>query len=98
MAGGDLSGHRGAGRREGAEIYWCDETGVAADQHPRRGYAREGQPATMEVPDPHIRINQISAISNEGAVRFMTYKGTMTAACSSCSWAGCSAGRRGRSS
>jgi transposase len=67
-------------RREGAEIYWCDETGVAADEHPRLGYAREGDPATMEVPAPHIRINQISAISNEGAVRFMTYKGTMDGA------------------
>ena len=31
--------------REGAEIYWCDETGAVADQQPRRGYAREGQPA-----------------------------------------------------
>ena len=30
--------------REGAEIHWCDETGAAADQQPRRGYAREGRP------------------------------------------------------
>ncbi len=34
----------------------------------------------MEVPPPHIRINQISAISNEGAVRFMTDKGSMDGA------------------
>ena len=67
-------------REERAEICWCDETGVAADEHPRLGYAREGDPATMEVPPPHIRINQISAISNEGAVRFMTYKGSMDGA------------------
>ena len=67
-------------RREGAEISWCDETGVAADKHPRYGYAREGQPATMEVPGPHIRMNQISAIRNEGTVRFMTYKGSMDGA------------------
>jgi len=67
-------------RREGAAISWCDETGVAADEHPRYGYAREGAPATMEVPDTHIRINQISAISNEGTVRFMTYKGSMDGA------------------
>jgi transposase len=65
---------------EGAEIHWCDETGVAADEHPRSGYAREGHPATMEVPDKHIRRNMISAISNEGTVRFMTYKGTLDAA------------------
>src|SRR5947209_20434969 len=39
--------------REGAEIHWCDETGAAADQQPRRGYAREGDPARAEVPKPH---------------------------------------------
>jgi transposase len=66
--------------RDGAEIFWCDETGVAADEHPARGYARQGQPARMEVPRPHLRMNQISAISNTGAVRFMTYAGSMTAA------------------
>jgi transposase len=65
---------------EDAEILWCDETGAAADQQPHRGYARTGVPARMEVPDSHIRINQIATISNEGAVHFLTYKETMTAA------------------
>ena len=65
---------------QGAEIYWCDETGVAADEHPAGGYSREGQPAQMEVPKQHIRMNQISAISNQGKVRFMTYAKTMNAA------------------
>jgi hypothetical protein len=65
---------------EGATIYWCDETGVAADQHPGLGYAREGQAATVDVPDSHVRINMIATITNEGAVRFMTYADTMTAA------------------
>jgi transposase len=31
--------------REGAEVHWCDETGAAADEQPRKGYAREGDPA-----------------------------------------------------
>jgi len=66
--------------REGAEILWTDEVGVAADHHPGSGYARRGERATMEVPGPHIRVNQISAISNEGAVRFMTYPGALNAA------------------
>jgi transposase len=66
--------------REGAEIHWCDETGAAADEQPREGYSRRGRPAPIEVPDPHIRMNQISTISNEGAVHFLTYKETMTAA------------------
>jgi transposase len=64
---------------EGAEIFWGDETGCQADRQPGYGYARKGEPTTMEVPDCHIRFNQISAISNEGAVRFMTYASTMTA-------------------
>ncbi len=34
----------------------------------------------MGVPAPHIRVNQIAAISNEGTVRFMTYQGAMNAA------------------
>ena len=65
--------------REGAEILWADEVGVTADQHPGYGYARVGESATMEVPKPHIRVNQISAISNEGTVRFMIYKGSLDA-------------------
>jgi transposase len=66
--------------RENAEILWTDEVGVAADHHPGTGYARIGEPARLDVPGPHIRVNQISAISNEGTVRFMTYKGNLNAA------------------
>ena len=66
--------------RDGAEIHWGDEVGVAADQHPALGYAPAGEPATMGVPDPHVRANQISTITNTGAVRFMTYTRTMNAA------------------
>jgi transposase len=64
---------------EQATIFWCDETGCAADACPGYGYAREGQRATVAVPDPHIRMNMISGIGNAGAVRFRTYSGTMTA-------------------
>jgi transposase len=70
----------GRAAREDAEIHWCDETGAAADEQPWKGYSHRGQPAPIEVPDPHIRMNQISTITNEGAVHFMTYKETMTAA------------------
>jgi transposase len=65
---------------EDAEIQWCDETGAAADEQPRKGYARTGHPAWIEVPDPHIRMNLVSTISNEGSVHFLTYEETMTAA------------------
>lgn len=65
---------------EGAAIHWCDETGAGADEHPACGYAPGGEAATMEVPGPHIRMNQISAVTNEGVVRLMTYARTMNAA------------------
>ena len=65
---------------EGAEILWCDETGVAADDYPGSGYAREGRRATLGVPGPHIRINMVSAISDGGRLRFMTYTGSMDGA------------------
>ncbi len=65
-------------RKEHAEIHWCDETGVVADHCSGYGYARKGQRVTMEVPDPHIGINMVSSITNEGTLRFMTYPGTMT--------------------
>jgi transposase len=64
---------------EGAEIHWCDETGAAADEHPRKGYARTGHPAWIEVPHPHIRMNLISTITDEGEVHFLTYAESMTA-------------------
>src|SRR5262249_23311061 len=66
--------------REGAEIPWWDEVGVAADHCPGQGYAPRGEAATKEVPDPHVRANQISAISNNGKVHFMTYTTTLTTA------------------
>jgi transposase len=66
-------------QKEGATIFWTDETGVAADAYPGSGYARVGERATIEVPDSHIKRNVISAITNEGAIRFMTYSGTMDA-------------------
>jgi transposase len=67
-------------QEQDAEIHWCDETGVGADEHPASGYAPKGEPATMEVPGPHIRMNQISTVTTEGVVRFMTYAQTMNAA------------------
>src|SRR5262249_13128425 len=49
-------------------------------EHPARGYAPHGERAAMEVPDRHVRVNQVSTITPTGKVRFMTYTGTMTAA------------------
>ena len=64
--------------KENAEILWCDETGIDSNTHIGKGYALEGQPATIEVSSSPCRINVISAISNDGDLRFMTYPQTMT--------------------
>jgi transposase len=66
--------------REDAEIHWCDETGAAADERPRKGYARAGEPAWVEVPKPHIRMDLVATISNAGEVHFLTSKESMTGA------------------
>ena len=67
-------------QKEDAEILWGDETGVAADEHPQEAYARKGQPATMEVPGPHIRTNVIITLTNTGEVQYKTYDRTRNAA------------------
>jgi transposase len=64
--------------REGAEIHWCDETGVGANEHPGRGYARVGQAPTIQVSAERFRVNQVSSITSGGKVRFMTYTRTLT--------------------
>lgn len=66
--------------KENAEILWCDETGIASNAHIGKGYALEGQSATIEVSSSPCRMNVISAISNDGDLRFMTYSETMTGA------------------
>jgi transposase len=66
--------------REGAEIHWGDETGVGAQEHPGRGYARVGETPEMRVSGERFRVNMVSTITNQGKVRFLTYTSTLTAA------------------
>ena len=66
-------------KKEKAEIYWGDETGVRNDCQHSRGYAPRGKTPIIEVTAKRFSINMISAINNQGLVRFMVYKETMTA-------------------
>lgn len=66
--------------REGAEIHWCDETGVGANDHRGGGYSRVGQTPELPVSGDRFRVNMASTITNEGKARFMTYASTLTAA------------------
>ena len=62
---------------EDAEIHWGDETGVRNTNKYRRSYAPKGKTPVKETMAKRLSINMISTITNQGKVRFMTYKGTM---------------------
>jgi len=65
-------------KAENAEIYWGDETGVSNQENFERGFAEKGKPPVLPVETKHERVNMISAITNQGSVRFMVYEQTMT--------------------
>ena len=67
-------------KEENAEINWSDETGVKADNYTAKGYAPKGQTPVVRLPGSpkSTRINLLSAITNQGKVRFMMYKDKMS--------------------
>jgi transposase len=65
-------------KKENAEIFWCDETGIQNQCNYQVGYAPKGQtPVAKLSPNHKIRVNMISAITNQGKLKFMTYEGKM---------------------
>lgn len=66
-------------KKEKAEIFWGDETGVRNDCQHSRGYAPRGKTPVVEINAKRFSINMISAVNNQGLVRFMIYKENMTA-------------------
>lgn len=66
-------------RMENAEIAWGDETGCQNESNYLKGYAPIGQTPVLPVGSPHLRVNLISAITNQGKLRFMFYRDSMNA-------------------
>ncbi len=64
-------------KEEKAEIHWGDETGVRNDCQYGRSYALKGKTPVKDKMAKRISLNMISTVTNQGKVRFMTYKGTM---------------------
>lgn len=62
---------------EGAEISWGDETGLRSDQTRHRGYAPKGVTPVVLLPARRKSLSILSAITNQGKVRFMIYKGAL---------------------
>ncbi|GBD90240.1 hypothetical protein BMS3Abin04_00957 [bacterium BMS3Abin04] len=67
-------------KQEKAEIHWGDETGVKNECQDGRSYAPKGKTSTRTKMGKRLSLNIISTITNQGKVRFMTYKGTMNSA------------------
>jgi transposase len=66
-------------KSENAEVYWCDEVGVQNKCNQQVGYAPKGKTPIARLSSDHkIRVNMISAINNQGKLRFMIYDQTMT--------------------
>jgi transposase len=64
-------------KQEKAEIYWGDETGIQTGANVEKGYSPKGKTPVLRQTGRKHRINMISAINNEGKVRFMFYKENM---------------------
>ena len=65
-------------KKEKAEIHWGDETGVNNEAYNARGFAPKGQTPIVRLNAKRSSINMISSITNQGKVRFMLYRETMT--------------------
>ena len=66
-------------KQENAEIYWGDETGLRNDCQHERGYAPKGKTPVIRLNAKRESINMISAITNQGKVRFRIFDGKMNA-------------------
>jgi transposase len=64
-------------KAENADIYWGDETGVSNRENFERGFSEKGKTPVLPMTVKHERVNMISAITNQGHVRFMVYEQTM---------------------
>jgi len=65
-------------KKDRAEIYWADETGIRNDDQRSRGYAPIGKTPVLTLNNKRFRTNMISAINNRGKLHFMVYQETMT--------------------
>ena len=66
-------------KTEKAQIFWGDETGIKNTVQHGRSYAPVGKTPVQALPAKRVSLNMVSAITNQGTVRFMLYESTMTA-------------------
>jgi len=66
-------------KREKAHLYWGDETGISNQDQVGRGYTPRGQTPVVRLTAKKITTSMISAVNNQGLMRFMCYKGALNA-------------------
>jgi len=66
-------------KREGATVYFADESGIRSDYHKGTTWAPKGKTPLVEVTGRRFSLNMLSAISPSGKMRFMLNEGTTTA-------------------
>ena len=66
-------------KQDGATIYWADEAGVKNHCQHGRSYAPKGETPVQASTGKHLKLNMISAITNQGKLYFMTYQQRMDA-------------------
>ena len=64
-------------KQQKAEINWGDETGLCSDDQHGRSYAPRGKTPVIRLNAKRESISLISAITNQGKVRFMIYDKAM---------------------
>ena len=67
-------------KAEGATIYFADEAGIRSDYHAGTTWAPVGRTPVVRATGARFSINMLSAVSAQGALRFMVHEGTVNAA------------------
>ena len=65
-------------KRENAEMYWEDETGLRSDHLAGRSYSPRGCTPVIESTGKRFGCNVISAVNNLGKMRFRVLRGSFT--------------------
>lgn len=65
-------------KKEKASIFWGDEGKVTNEVHAGKSYSKKGKTPVVRESGKKFKLNHISAVTNKGEMRFMTYTGKMT--------------------
>ena len=66
-------------KREGAQIFFADESGIRSDTHTGTTWAPVGETPIVQATGARFSLNMLSAVNAQGGFRFMTVEGRVTA-------------------